>query len=88
MALILDAGTAGREGRVMTGAGVIFKRCRCRNASGMRLEKTCPRLTDRNHGNRYFHCSATNLLGYSERVAQLAGVTAAPAARPDAAVPV
>jgi hypothetical protein len=42
----------------MASTGVIFKRCGCRDASGRRLEKTCPRLADRAHGTWYFHCYA------------------------------
>ncbi len=53
----------------MTTPGVIFKRCGCRDqASGRRLDRACPRLGERDHGTWYFHCSATNLLGRSERV--------------------
>ena len=49
--------------------GVIFKRCGCRDAAtGRRLEKACSRLVARGHGSWYFHASATNLLGRSERV--------------------
>jgi hypothetical protein len=47
---------------------VIFKRCGCRDAAGRRLEKSCPRLAERGHGSWYFHASAANLLGRSERV--------------------
>jgi len=49
-------------------SGVIFKRCGCRDASGRRLDKACPHLTERNHGSWYYHASATNLLGRSERI--------------------
>jgi integrase len=52
----------------MAASGVIFKRCGCRDAMGRRLEKRCARLAERGHGTWYFHCSATNLLGRSERV--------------------
>ncbi|MEV7228565.1 site-specific integrase [Polymorphospora sp. NPDC051019] len=52
----------------MANRGVIFKRCGCRDTSGRRLEKTCPRLPEPRHGSWYFHCSATNMLGRSERV--------------------
>ena len=53
---------------VMSGPGVIFKRCGCRGQDDRRLEQSCPRLDERRHGTWYFHCSATNLLGRSERV--------------------
>jgi hypothetical protein len=52
----------------MSNTGVIFKRCGCRDATGKRLERTCPRLAERGHGSWYFHASATNLFGRSERV--------------------
>jgi hypothetical protein len=53
----------------MSSLGVIFKRCGCRDTTtGRRLEKACPRLTERGHGTWTFHCSATNLLGRAERV--------------------
>ncbi|SCE96086.1 Phage integrase family protein [Micromonospora echinospora] len=52
----------------MSSAGVVFKRCGCRDASRRRLEQSCPRLAERGHGSWYFHCSATNLLGRRERV--------------------
>ncbi len=53
----------------MATSGGIFKRCGCKDtASGRRLDKACPRLAERGHGTWYFHCSATNLLGRSERV--------------------
>jgi hypothetical protein len=45
----------------MSGPGVIFKRCGCRDANRRRLEQSCPRLGERGHGTWYFHCSATNL---------------------------
>jgi len=48
--------------------GVIVKRCGCHDSQGRRLEKSCPRLGDRGHGTWYFHCSASNVLGRSERV--------------------
>src|SRR6266498_3693193 len=51
----------------MSGPGVIFKRCGCRDANRRRLEQSCPRLSERGHGTWYFHCSATNLLGRRER---------------------
>jgi hypothetical protein len=47
--------------------GVIFQRCGCRDTSSRRLEQRCPRLDERRHGSWYFHTSATNLLGRSER---------------------
>ncbi len=53
----------------MATSGGIFKRCGCKDAAtGRRLDKACPRLAERGHGTWYFHCSATNLLGRSERV--------------------
>jgi hypothetical protein len=55
-------------GCAMTNSGVIFKRCGCRDDNRRRLEQSCPRLTERSHGTWYFHCSATNVLGRSERV--------------------
>ncbi|GAA3302612.1 tyrosine-type recombinase/integrase [Dactylosporangium vinaceum] len=51
----------------MADTGVIFKRCGCRNDANRRLERACPRLSERGHGSWYFHCSATNLLGRPER---------------------
>jgi hypothetical protein len=51
----------------MSGPGVIFKRCGCRDANRRRLEQSCPRFSERGHGTWYFHCSATNLLGRRER---------------------
>jgi hypothetical protein len=51
----------------MSSQGVIFKRCGCRDAHRRRLERSCPRLSERGHGTWYFHCSATNLLGHRER---------------------
>jgi integrase len=50
------------------GPGVIFKRCGCRDQAGRRLEKACSRLAERGHGSWYFHASAVNLLGRTERV--------------------
>jgi hypothetical protein len=52
----------------MASSGVTFKRCGCRGQDGRRLEKSCPRLGERGHGTWYFHCSASNVLGRSERV--------------------
>jgi len=52
----------------MAGTGKTFKRCRCRNSRGQRLEQNCPRLTERGHGFWYFHCSAPNLFDRSERI--------------------
>jgi hypothetical protein len=51
----------------MSGPGVNFKRCGCRDANRRRLEQSCPRLAERGHGTCYLHCSATNLLGRRER---------------------
>jgi hypothetical protein len=34
---------------MMSGPGVIFKRCGCRSQDGRRLEKSCPRLGERGH---------------------------------------
>jgi hypothetical protein len=48
--------------------GVIFKRCGCHDSERPRMEKSCPRLGGPGHGTWYFHCSATNVLGRSERV--------------------
>jgi hypothetical protein len=64
----------------MSGPGVIFKRCGCRDANRRRLEQSCPRLGERVHGTWYFHCSATNLLGRRER-ARRAGYRSQTAAR-------
>jgi integrase len=52
----------------MSGTGRTFKRCGCRNSRGQRLEQNCPRLPERGHGSWYFHCSAPNLFGRSERI--------------------
>lgn len=52
----------------MATTGKTFKRCGCRNSRRQRLEQNCPRLAERGHGSWYFHCSAPNLLGRSERV--------------------
>mgnify|MGYP002621195731 CR=1 FL=1 len=52
----------------MATSGVIFKRCGCRDTTGKRLEQRCPRLSERAHGSWYFHASAANVLGRSERV--------------------
>jgi integrase len=52
----------------MGSKGKIFKRCGCRDGRGQRLEKRCPRLVERRHGSWYFHCSAPNLRGRSERI--------------------
>jgi hypothetical protein len=53
----------------MSSRGVIFKRCGCRDAATrQRLEKACPRLAEPGHGSWYFHASAMDLLGRSERV--------------------
>jgi integrase len=51
----------------MTNSDGVFKRCGCRDAAGRRLEKACPRLAERGHGTWYFHASARNLVGRSER---------------------
>ncbi|GAA1778404.1 hypothetical protein [Luedemannella helvata] len=56
------------KGMVMSSTGVIFKRCGCRNSAGQRLERRCRQLKERGHGSWYVHCSATNLLGSSERL--------------------
>ena len=55
------------RGQAMT-SGVIFKRCGCRDTGGQRREQRCPRLGERGHGSWYFHASATNVLGRSERI--------------------
>jgi integrase len=52
----------------MNGAGRIFKRCGCVDATGRQWGQHCPRLGQRGHGSWYFTCSVTNLLGHSERV--------------------
>ncbi|WP_328463404.1 site-specific integrase [Actinoplanes sp. NBC_00393] len=52
----------------MPETGKLFKRCGCRNDHGQRLEQHCPRLAERGHGSWYFHCSAPNLFGRSERI--------------------
>jgi integrase len=53
----------------MTGGGVIFKRCGCRDPeTKQRLERACPRLNERGHGTWTFHCSVTTMFGGRERV--------------------
>jgi hypothetical protein len=53
----------------MSGNGVIFKRCGCRDQrTGSRLERHCPRLAKRGHGSWTFHCSVTTLFERTERV--------------------
>ena len=52
----------------MANMGRTFKRCGCRNGRGQRLEQHCSRLAERGHGSWYFHCSAPNVLGRSERI--------------------
>jgi integrase len=48
---------------------VVYKRCGCRDsASGRRLEASCPRLAEHNHGSWYFHCSVTTVWGRRERI--------------------
>jgi hypothetical protein len=39
----------------MNRSDVIFKRCGCRDATGRRLNKNCPRLAERGHGTWTFH---------------------------------
>jgi len=51
-----------------------------RPTTGRRLEQDCRRLADRRHGTWYFHASATNLLGRSER-ARRGGFASKAAAR-------
>jgi Phage integrase, N-terminal SAM-like domain len=54
---------------MMTGGGVIFKRCGCRDPqTRKRLEQACPRLRERGHGRWSFHCSVTTMFGRRERV--------------------
>jgi Phage integrase, N-terminal SAM-like domain len=49
--------------------GCGLKRCGCRDPrTRKRLERTCPRLVERNHGSWYFHCSVSTLSGRRERV--------------------
>jgi hypothetical protein len=53
----------------MSGKGVIFKRCGCRDPrTRRRLESGCTRLAERGHGSWYFHCSVTTLWGRRERI--------------------
>ncbi|WP_238447156.1 hypothetical protein [Micromonospora sp. 4G55] len=48
----------------MNSEGTIVKRCRCTDpATGRRRGSSCPRLSEREHGSWYFHCSTRNLLG-------------------------
>src|SRR5207248_3873405 len=57
-----------RRDAAMANMGRTFKRCGCRNGRGQRLEQHCSRLAERGHGSWYFHCSAPNVLGRSERI--------------------
>jgi integrase len=69
----------------MASAGVIFKRCGCRDQdTGRRLDQACPELSGRGHGSWYFDCSAPDLLGRSERKRQ-GGFTSKTAARQEMA---
>src|SRR6266568_1532833 len=53
----------------MDDMGVVFKRCGCRNpVNGRRLDRSCPRLDERDHGTWYFACSAPNVFGRAERM--------------------
>ncbi|MBO4207560.1 site-specific integrase, partial [Micromonospora echinofusca] len=53
----------------MNSRGVIGKRCGCLDtATGRRRGSSCPRLSEREHGSWYFHCSTRNLLGQAERI--------------------
>jgi hypothetical protein len=46
----------------------VFKRCGCRDPeSKKRLEKSCPRLSERGHGTWYFECMVSTLAGRRER---------------------
>src|SRR5215475_5335725 len=46
----------------------VFKRCGCRDPqSKKRLEKSCPRLSEREHGRWYFECSMSTMAGRRER---------------------
>jgi hypothetical protein len=72
--------THTREAR-MSGEGVIFKRCGCRDErDGKRLERRCPRLAERGHGSWAFHYSVTTIFGRRERVRR-GGYTSRAAAR-------
>ena len=54
---------------MMSGIGVIFKRCGCRDPeTKKRLERTCPRRGERGHGSWSWHCSVTTMFGRRERV--------------------
>src|SRR2546423_14962437 len=57
-------------GRIfMDDMGVVFKRCGCRNpVNGRRLDRSCPRLDEPDHGSWYFACSAPNVFGRAERM--------------------
>src|SRR5690348_4929985 len=52
----------------MADTGRTLKRCGRRNSRGERLEKHCPKLSERGHGSWYLHCSATTLLGGRDRI--------------------
>jgi len=53
----------------MASAGVIFKRCGCRDAAtGRRLGRHCAGLGERQHGSWCFHCSVTDLWGRRVRI--------------------
>ena len=53
----------------MSDIGAVFKRCGCRNPeTGKRLDRSCPRLGEQDHGTWYFACSAPNVFGRAERV--------------------
>src|SRR5437773_3019698 len=48
--------------------GAIFKRCGCKSpVTGRRLDRSCPRLGERDHGSWYFACSAPNVFGRAQR---------------------
>ncbi|RAO02171.1 Tyrosine recombinase XerC-like [Micromonospora noduli] len=65
----------------MKSHGVTAKRCGCLHPETNRpLGKTCPKLTQPDHGSWYFHCSIRNLLGQVERIRR-GGYTSEAAAR-------
>ena len=50
-------------------AGGVFKRCGCRDwETGRAVDRTCPRLRERDHGSWYFDCAVAALPGRRERV--------------------
>jgi hypothetical protein len=54
---------------VMSGRGVVFKRCACTDpTNGRRRGRGCRRLRSRGHGSWYFGCSVTDVTGRRQRV--------------------